>query len=71
VCRSRGCLRQRCSAGPTIGSRQPDILEAAAHFDAGDLRVQVGAMFPLERAADAHQALQAGHVIGNAVLTMS
>jgi NADPH:quinone reductase len=51
--------------------RQRKILEqAAAHFDAGDLRIQVGATFPLERAADAHRALEAGQVIGKAVLTM-
>jgi NADPH2:quinone reductase len=51
--------------------RQRKILEqAAARFDAGELRIQVGATFPLERAADAHRALEAGQVIGKAVLTM-
>jgi NADPH:quinone reductase len=51
--------------------RQAGILERAApHFDAGDLRVQVGATFPLERAADAHRALEAGQVLGKAVLTI-
>ena len=51
--------------------RQRKILEqAAAHFDAGELRIQVGATFPLERAADAHRALEAGQVIGKVVLTM-
>lgn len=51
--------------------RQRKILEqAAVHFDAGELRIQVGATFPLERAADAHRALEAGEVIGKAVLTM-
>ena len=50
--------------------RQRRILEqAAAHFDAGDLRVAVGATFPLERVADAHRALEAGEVLGKAVLT--
>jgi len=50
--------------------RQRRILEAAAaHFDAGELRVQVGATFPLEQAAEAHRALEAGEVIGKAVLT--
>jgi NADPH2:quinone reductase len=49
--------------------RQRQILEqAAAHFDAGELRVQVGATFPLDRAADAHRALEAGQVLGKAVL---
>jgi NADPH:quinone reductase-like Zn-dependent oxidoreductase len=43
---------------------------SAARFDAGELRIQVGATFPLERAADAHRALEAGQVIGKVVLTM-
>ncbi|HWG02059.1 MAG TPA: zinc-binding dehydrogenase [Trebonia sp.] len=30
----------------------------------------MGATFPLERAADAHRALEAGEVTGKAVLTM-
>jgi NADPH:quinone reductase len=51
--------------------RQRAILEQAApHFDAGDLRVTVGATFPLAQAADAHRALEAGRVIGKVVLTM-
>ena len=51
--------------------RQRGILEqAAAYFDAGELRVQVGAAFPLEQAAAAHRALEAGQVLGKAVLTM-
>ena len=51
--------------------RQRAILERAGeHFDSGRLRVQVGATFPLDRAADAHRALEAGDVVGKAVLTM-
>jgi NADPH:quinone reductase len=51
--------------------RQRAILEqAAAHFDAGELRVQVGARFPLAKAADAHRAVESGQVIGKTVLTM-
>lgn len=51
--------------------RQRTILERAGNrFDSGDLRVQVGATFPLERAADAHRALEAGKVVGKAVLTI-
>jgi NADPH:quinone reductase len=51
--------------------RQRAILEqAAAPFDAGELRVQVGATFPLEKAADAHRAVESGQVIGKTVLTM-
>lgn len=50
--------------------RQRGILERAGrHFDAGELRVEVGATFPIERAADAHGALEAGEVVGKAVLT--
>ena len=57
---------------PEHRERQRRILEqAAAHFDAGDLRIEVGATFPLDRAADAHRALEAGQVTGKAVLTMS
>jgi NADPH:quinone reductase len=56
---------------PDHKARQAEILEQAAqHFDAGDLRVEVGATFPLERAADAHRALEAGQIVGKAVLTI-
>jgi NADPH:quinone reductase len=56
---------------PEQRERQRSILEqAAVHFGAGELRVQVGATFPLEQAADAHRAVEAGRVIGKAVLTM-
>jgi NADPH:quinone reductase len=52
--------------------RQRMILEqAAVYFDAGELRVHVGATLPLERAADAHRALEAGQVMGKMVLTMN
>jgi NADPH:quinone reductase len=57
---------------PEHRERQRAILEeAAGHFDAGDLRVVVGATFPLEQAADAHRALEAGQITGKAVLTMT
>jgi len=50
--------------------RQRGILEqAAARFDAGDLRIEVGATFTLEHAADAHRAMEAGEVVGKAVIT--
>jgi len=56
---------------PEHRERQRAILEqAAGHFDTGELRVEVGATFPLERAADAHRALEAGQVVGKVVLTM-
>jgi NADPH2:quinone reductase len=55
---------------PEHRARQRRILEtAAAHFDAGELRIAVGATFPLERVGDAHRALEAGEVVGKAVLT--
>jgi NADPH:quinone reductase len=56
---------------PEHRERQRTILEQAAkHFDAGELRVQVGATFPLDQAAEAHRTLEAGQVIGKVVLTM-
>jgi len=56
---------------PEQRQRQRRILEqAAGHFEAGDLRVAVGATFPLERAADAHRALEGGQVAGKVVLTL-
>ncbi|HTZ86121.1 MAG TPA: zinc-binding dehydrogenase [Solirubrobacteraceae bacterium] len=55
---------------PEQRERQRRILEqAATHFDAGDLRIVVGATFPLEQVADAHRSLEAGEVMGKAVLT--
>ncbi len=56
---------------PEQRERQRTILEqATVHFDTGDLRVEVGATFPLEHAAEAHRALEAGEVMGKAVLTI-
>ena len=56
---------------PEHRQRQREILEQAAiHYDAGDLRIVVGATFPLPDAADAHRALEAGQITGKAVLTM-
>lgn len=55
---------------PEHRERQREILEqAGVHFEAGALTVAVGETFPLERAADAHRALEAGRVIGKVVLT--
>jgi NADPH:quinone reductase-like Zn-dependent oxidoreductase len=58
------------AAGLIGGSLRAILEQAAAHFDAGDLRVEVGATFPLTQAADAHRALEAGQVVGKAVLTI-
>ncbi len=56
---------------PDHRERQRAILEQAAlHFEAGDLRVAVGATFPLDRAADAHRAVETGQVVGKTVLTI-
>jgi NADPH2:quinone reductase len=56
---------------PEHRERQRAILEqAAAHFEHGELSVQVGASFPLKQAAEAHRALEAGEVTGKAVLTL-
>jgi len=56
---------------PQARKRQRAILEEAArHFDRGELRIVVGGTFPLERAADAHRALESGEIIGKAVLVL-
>lgn len=56
---------------PNHRERQRAILDQAAPlFETADLRIVVGATFPLEQAADAHRALEAGEVVGKAVLTM-
>ncbi len=56
---------------PEERERQRRILDSAATlFDDERLRVHVGATFPLERVADAHRALEAGHITGKAVLTL-
>ncbi|MEN8174118.1 MAG: zinc-binding dehydrogenase [Pseudomonadota bacterium] len=53
-------------------ARQVDILDRCAEWiDGGRLRIHVGASFPLEQAADAHRLVEAGHMQGKAVLTMS
>lgn len=57
---------------PEHKRRQRGVLEEAAkHFEAGDLRIQVGATFPLEQAAEAQRELEAGRVMGKVVLTIS
>jgi len=56
---------------PEQRERQKAILHRAAPlFDASDLRIVVGATFPLEQAAAAHRALEAGEVVGKGVLRM-
>jgi len=51
--------------------RQTAILErAAAAFDAGELRIQIGAVFALEQAPEAHRSLESGQIVGKAVLEL-
>jgi NADPH2:quinone reductase len=58
--------------GMTAGREaQTHILEeGAALIDEGRLQVKVGAAYPLDRAAEAHAALEAGHITGKVVLTI-
>jgi NADPH2:quinone reductase len=50
---------------------QGDVLRTCSEwFDRGELRVQLADTLPLERAADAHALIEAGHVQGKLVLTM-
>jgi NADPH:quinone reductase-like Zn-dependent oxidoreductase len=56
---------------PQPRERQRAILEqAAAHFDASELRIAVGATFPLYKAANAQRPVETGQVVGKTVLTM-
>lgn len=49
--------------------RQVRMLEQCAHWiDEGKLRLHVGAVLPLEEAAQAHKLIEAGHMTGKAVL---
>jgi NADPH:quinone reductase len=58
-------------AWPEQRERQRAILEHAGElFDSSELRIVVGATFSLDRAADAHRALEAGEIVGKAVLIM-
>ena len=51
--------------------RQRTILEHASHlFNAGDLRVVVDRIYPLAEAADAQAEMEAGRIVGKAVLVM-
>ncbi|MCZ4123401.1 zinc-binding dehydrogenase [Streptomyces sp. H39-S7] len=45
-----------------------DLAAVAAMAAAGDLSVRIGAVFPLERAAEAQRALAAGRVSGKVVV---
>jgi NADPH:quinone reductase-like Zn-dependent oxidoreductase len=47
-----------------------DLEELARMADAGQLRVAVAKAFPLERTAEAHELVAAGHVRGKVVVTL-
>jgi NADPH2:quinone reductase len=56
---------------PRARERQAEILRRCAEWiDGGELRIQVAGTFPLERACDAHRAIEEGHTRGKLVLTM-
>ena len=46
------------------------LRELARRYDAGELRAEIAATFPLERAADAHRMIEEGHVRGKLVVTV-
>jgi NADPH:quinone reductase-like Zn-dependent oxidoreductase len=47
-----------------------DLAELGRMADAGQLRVAIAKAFPLERTADAHRLVAAGHVRGKVVVTL-
>ncbi len=56
---------------PDARAAQGDVLRTCSEwFDRGELRVQLADTLPLERAADAHALIEAGHVQGKLVLTV-
>ena len=77
----RTILQKRLTlTGSTLRPRSPAEKGAIAKeleravwplLDRGEVRPIVHAEFPLERAADAHRELEAGHVIGKLVLVVS
>ncbi|GAA2144352.1 NADP-dependent oxidoreductase [Kitasatospora kazusensis] len=52
--------------GPRTAARLAELVEL---WEAGSLRLEIAAAFPLARAADAHRLVEAGHVRGKAVIT--
>ena len=56
---------------PEARAHQVEILEQCGKWiDSGVLKIHVGRIFPLERAAAAHTQLEEGDVLGKIVLTM-
>jgi NADPH2:quinone reductase len=55
----------------TARQRQADILRRCAElFDNGKLRIHLANTFPLEQAAEAHRAIEAGGMLGKLALVM-
>jgi NADPH2:quinone reductase len=56
---------------PEARDHQGEILRRCAEWiDAGKLTIQVGGIYPLEQAAEAHRRIEEGHVQGKLVLTL-
>jgi NADPH:quinone reductase-like Zn-dependent oxidoreductase len=47
------------------------LRELARRYDAGEFRVEIEETFPLDRAADAHRLVEAGHVRGKVVIEVA
>ena len=77
----RAVLQKRLTlTGSTLRARTPDEKGAIARelearvwplLARGDVRPIVDAEFPLERAADAHRALEGGRIFGKAILSIA
>jgi NADPH:quinone reductase-like Zn-dependent oxidoreductase len=58
-------------SGGGASPRSPEFLAGLAEQAAdGDLRIMIGATYPLERAAEAHRVSESGHGRGKLVLTV-
>jgi NADPH2:quinone reductase len=54
-----------------VQAHHRDILNRlAAMMEKGTLKMHISKTFPLERAADAHRAIEQGHTMGKIVLTI-
>jgi NADPH2:quinone reductase len=52
-------------------AHQVGIRDVTACLEAGQFRTQVGARFPLERAAEAHEAQDSGAVVGKILVDIA
>lgn len=62
-------VRQISLLGSYMG-RKAELLRAAQHFFAGELRPVIDTTFPLEQAAEAHRRLESREQFGKVVLTV-